>query len=269
LNDYRREIEMAGCMLLSNPESVVRICRNKWQLYNWLRNKGIDTPITTRVDDWERLVSDTSFPIVAKPSEDTGGSRHVAIIKDRQELEKYLIDTEGSEIILQEYVGGKDAEYTVGVMCSKHGEVIDSIVIKRKLIGLSLGSQRNIHGKMYALSTGYSQGFVIKHPQIQKQCETLAVQLGARGPLNIQCRMVEDKIKVFEVHPRFSGTTSIRADVGFNEPDILIRNFLKEENFGRVDYLYDMAVIRAFRHSVIPIKKMEEVREIENGDAKK
>jgi carbamoyl-phosphate synthase large subunit len=259
LTNYRPEIEDAGCVLLASPEPVVRLCRNKWQLYQWLENKGIGTPITTQANDWQSLVSETGFPIIAKPTENTGGSRNVAILKDREELRKFLTDTEGIEIILQEYVGDEEAEYTVGVLIAGNGEVIDSIVIQRKLIGLSLGSKRIINNKQYSLSTGYSQGFVIKHLQIQQQCEDLAVMIGARGPLNIQCRLVAGKIKVFEVHPRFSGTTSIRADVGFNEPDILIRNFLQDERFRRLDYQTDVAAIRAFQSIIVPFSKLDSV----------
>jgi carbamoyl-phosphate synthase large subunit len=265
LVQHRQEIEDAGCLLLANPEIVVRICRNKWQLCQWLTGHRIETPITVRVDDREKLLAATGFPIVAKPTENTGGSRHVALLKDREELKKYLADMKNIEVILQEYVGSEEEEYTVGILIDKAGEVIDSIVIQRKLVGLSLGDRRIINNKSYFLSTGYSQGFVIRHPQIQRQCEELAVMIGARGPLNIQCRFVTGKINVFEVHPRFSGTTSIRADVSFNEPDILIRNFLHDEKFGRLDYLSDVAVIRAFQHSVIPIKEMTEIPVLKTG----
>jgi carbamoyl-phosphate synthase large subunit len=34
---------------------------------------------------------------------------------------------------------------------------------------------------------------------------------------------------VFEINPRFSGTTSLRAMVGFNEPDLLIRRHVLQE----------------------------------------
>ena len=35
---------------------------------------------------------------------------------------------------------------------------------------------------------------------------------------------------MFEVNPRFSGTTSLRAMVGYNEPDILIRKHVLGES---------------------------------------
>jgi carbamoyl-phosphate synthase large subunit len=48
----------------------------------------------------------------------------------------------------------------------------------------------------------------------------------------------------------------MRADVGFNEPDILLRNYLFNENFGRLNHQTEVAVIRAFEHVVVPISEM-------------
>ncbi len=67
---------------------------------------------------------------------------------------------------------------------------------------------------------------------------------------------------VFEVHPRFSGTTSLRADVGFNEPDMLIRTMVRGERLERQDYQTDVAVIRAFQSVVVPMSEMDAVPRI-------
>jgi carbamoyl-phosphate synthase large subunit len=122
---------------------------------------------------------------------------------------------------------------------------------------LTLGIERDIAGKRYALSTGYSQGYIIKDPFIQSECEQLAIKIGARGPMNIQCRVSDGKVFVFEVHPRFSGTSSFRADVGFNEPDVLIRNFCGNEQFSRLQYRANVAAIRAFSNVIVPMEELD------------
>ena len=108
----------------------------------------------------------------------------------------------------------------------------------------------------FSISTGYSQGYFIKHKLIQDFCEQLALSIKSIGPLNIQLRIHKGEIYVFEIHPRFSGTTTMRADVGFNEPDVLLRNYLFNESFSRLNYKSDVAVIRAFEHVVVPINQM-------------
>jgi len=259
----REAFEARGCIVLAGSPEVVHLCSNKIRLYGWLQANGFLVPRTAPASEWRRLVSEASFPLVGKPTEESGGSRNVAILADEAEVERYLDDNRGNrEVLLQEYVESPDEEYTVGVLISKTGTVIDSIVIHRRLLGLSLGTHREWDGHNYALSTGYSQGCVVKHPILQDVSERLALKIGVRGPLNIQCRISPRGVIILEVHPRFSGTTSIRAEVGFNEPDTLIRNYLFSETFGRLDYQTEVAAIRAFQTLIVPLAAMNNVSRI-------
>jgi carbamoyl-phosphate synthase large subunit len=185
----------------------------------------------------------------------------VAIIANVDEANRYiaLFPHAKSEIVFQEYVGDSGSEYTVGVIVSQRGTIIDSIVLRRVLKGLSLGTTRIIDGKPYTLSTGYSQGIIVKDEAVQGFCENLALRLGLVGPVNIQLRKHGSEIKVFEVHPRFSGTTSIRADAGFNEPDIVIRDQFHGETMGRQAYQTDVVAIRAFQSILVPLQELRSV----------
>jgi carbamoyl-phosphate synthase large subunit len=261
LSEHQDALAAAGCTVITSSPEIVRLCSNKWQLHNWLAARGYRVPRTSRPGEWRDLVAEVGYPVVGKPTEKSGGSRNVALLKDEMEIEDYLAESDRRhlEVILQQYVGAVDAEYTVGVLISRAGELIDSIVLHRKLIGLSLGAKRIVDSQVYALSTGYSQGFIVKHGLVQSVCEQLALTLGIRGPVNIQCRLVGSEVVVFEVHPRFSGTTSIRAEVGFNGPDIVIRDFLFRERFGRLTYQSNVAAIRALQHTIIPLEELQDV----------
>jgi len=254
-----RETFESLCAVIVNPTPVVELCSEKQKLYEWLEANGFAIPKTVLGRDWRDLVAKCGFPIVAKPTQDTGGSRGVAILNDEPEVDQYLRDLPVEQTVFQEYVGSAESEYTVGIMVSPQGELIDSIVLQRTLVGFALGTQRTIGNQTYTLSTGYSQGVIIKHPAIQATCEDLALKIGIRGPSNIQLRLHQGKVIVFEVHPRFSGTTSIRAGVGFNEPDVLIRSYLLAEKFGRLDYQTDVAAIRAFSNLLVPMNVLRTV----------
>ncbi len=259
----RKVFEDRGVVLLASSPEVVQVCSNKLLLYDWLERHGFIAPRTANAGNWRNLVRNTGFPLVGKPTEESGGSRNVAILTSENEVERYLEENHGSrEVLLQEYVGTPDQEYTVGVMISKSGDVIDSIAMHRRLVGLSLGTSRQWEGHNYALSTGYSQGVIVKHPHVQDVCERLASRIGIRGPANIQCRVSKLGVTILEVHPRFSGTTSIRADVGFNEPDTLIRNYVFGESFGRLPYQFDVAAIRAFQTQIVPLKTMNNLPKV-------
>lgn len=261
LSAARAEIESRGCALIASDPEVVSLCLDKGRLAPWLTVHGYGTPRTAEAADWQSLVAAVGFPLVGKPSRASGGSRGVALLADDAEVREFLTDNQrrGTDVILQEYVGTPESEYTVGVLIDRDGALIDSIVLHRHLFGLSLGVNRVINGQMFALSTGYSQGFIETEPRVSALCESLALELGIRGPVNIQLRVHGDDIKVFEVHPRFSGTTSIRAECDFNEPDVLIRNLLHGESFGRLPYRRDVAAIRAFQSVIVPIEELRVV----------
>jgi carbamoyl-phosphate synthase large subunit len=263
----RQRFENLGCEIVASSLDVVHLCSNKLRLYQWLQANGFSVPRTANAEDWRMLTKEAGFPVVGKPTEESGGSRGVAILTNEAEVEGYLADHKRNrEVLLQEYVESPDEEYTVGVLMSKSGEVIDSIVIHRRLLGLSMGTNRRWNGQTYALSTGYSQGIVVKHTHLQEICERIAVEIGIRGPANIQCRISSRGIMILEVHPRFSGTTSIRAEVGFNEPETLIGNYVYGRSFGRLEYQSDVAAIRAFRNLIVPLTVMNNVPKVPSTD---
>ena len=111
-----------------------------------------------------------------------------------------------------------------------NGDLINSIAVRRNIMN-SLSNLVNVPnrtgrvdlGPILALSNGISQGAIGRFEEVTTQCERIAAALGARGAINIQCRLVNGVVNVFEINPRFSGTTSLRAMAGYNEPDILIR----------------------------------------------
>ncbi len=262
LVQYKDQFEAAGCRIIASDRATIDLCQDKAALYRWLQENNIGVPLSGGVDDVQNLIERCGFPLVAKPSGGSGGSRNVEILADEAEINDYIarFPYDKSTIVFQEYVGDADSEYTVGVIMTKDGAVIDSIVMHRKLTGLSMGTQRVVDGKKYALSTGYSQGFIVKHPQIQQFCEELTQKLPMRGPMNVQLRLHKGQVKVFEIHPRFSGTTSIRADAGLNEPDLAIRSFVLNETPGRQDYRSNIAAIRAFQTMIVPMDEMDGVK---------
>lgn len=257
LAENRAKIKFPLIMNLNT--SLVEISKDKLNVYDHLRCLTINTPETVLPERVNELIDTTGFPLIIKPRTGTGASRNVTHIANEKELEHLQAEYEKENIkfVFQEAIGSGEDEFTVGILNDKDGNLIDSIVIHRKLIGLSLKEQKVINGRICAISTGYSQGFIVKNKIVSSYCEKVAKLLGNIGPLNLQVRIFNDKVFIFEVHPRFSGTSPIRASAGFNEPDILFRNFVLDEKFGRLNYQYNVAAIRAFEHILVPIDKMK------------
>jgi len=243
--------------VIANDSALMPLMLDKAQAEATLRELGVPVIPSRPWEQRDRAVSDFGFPLCVKPTVGTGGSRGVYLVASRTDLDalEQVVGKE-SRSIVQPYLGDGEEEYTVGVLSDRSANVIDSIVIRRKLIGLSLLASKRLGSGVATVSTGISQGFVVKHREIQDFSEDLARRLGSRGPLNLQLRIHAGEFYVFEIHPRFSGTTPIRASVGFNEPDVLLRNHLFGEEFGRLDYRTDVAAIRAFEHVLVPTAEM-------------
>lgn len=248
-------------VVIANRLELMPLMLDKFATSSKLRELGYRVIPTVPIREWELLIEQFGFPLIVKPTKGSGGSRGLHIVGSREELLRILpvLDNRG-EPCVQPYVGDSTNEYTVGVLSDLEGKVIDSIVMRRKLIGLSLLTSITSKNRQCAVSTGYSQGYIIRDSTIQGFCERLARELDSRGPLNIQLRMDQKTGEplVFEIHPRFSGTTPIRADVGFNEVDLLLRNSLFSESFGRQDYQSNVAAIRAFEHVIVPMEHLIE-----------
>ena len=232
--------------LLINSEEIIKICLDKNLTSDFLKTNGFLSPTSFAISDASQLESINIFPLVLKPSVGGGGSVNTLIVQNKEELKVFgqFLLNQYEEFIAQEYVGDANSEYTVGILSTKEGVIVDSIVLRRNILS-GLGSKIKIMntskktelGKYLAISSGISQGEIVKNDIISKVCEQIASKLNSTGPLNIQLRLVGDKVYIFEINPRFSGTSPMRALAGFNEVEISIRNnILGEQKFERIDY---------------------------------
>ncbi|CAK7018396.1 MAG: hypothetical protein DESF_00758 [Desulfovibrio sp.] len=224
-----------GIFLPINPDAVIETCMDKVKTASFLTQNGFKTPYFTKVTTLRDVANFPIFPAVIKPSIGGGGSAFTGIAQAKEEaifLAQQILEVHG-QCILQEYVGTPDDEYTVGVLLDMDGILINSIVVHRFIMSalsnrfkIPNTSGRRELGPTLAISSGISQGWIGPHKEIQRECERIALALGAKGAINIQCRFVNDKVIPFEINPRFSGTTSLRALVGYNEPEVLIRKHI-------------------------------------------
>ncbi|MBL7131084.1 MAG: ATP-grasp domain-containing protein [Candidatus Omnitrophica bacterium] len=240
-SQHRDKILKDNIFLPINPPNVIDICTKKSETMAFLTGKGFLCPKTEVLQSVDDLGEWKYFPAILKPSVDSGGSAHTFIVQDRKELEvmaSYLVNSKVSpEFIIQQYVGTPEAEFTVSVLLDMNGNFINSIAVHRDLrsslscrIRIPNRTGHKEYGPNLSVSTGISQGEVGTFPEVTGPCERVAEVLGTRGVINIQCRVHLGKVYIFEINPRFSGTTSVKALVGYNEPDILIRKHILNED---------------------------------------
>lgn len=260
LDHHRRRFEDREIFVPINPSYVLETCLDKVKTSEFLLANGFRSPEFRKIKTLTDLEGFSHNPAVVKPSIGGGGSANLFLAQTPEELE-FLAGhmlTLYPEFIVQEYVGRPEMEFTVGVLTTMDGAILHSIAVRRHILG-GLSNRikqpnrtgRSELGPVLAISNGISQGDIGPFPEVTQACERIAAATGSRGPLNIQCRLVEGIPFVFEINPRFSGTTSLRAMVGFNEPDLLIRqHVLHEEIRPRFPYRCG-TILRGLSESLI------------------
>lgn len=271
ISKYREKFIGEGILPLINAKTVIETCQDKLKTMEFLKTNKLLFPKFSFLQK-AALPKGLDFPLVIKPLKGGGGSRNVFLLQDQEDLNYYFryFKKLGLTALVQEYIGSSEQEYTVGILTDFEGNLLASMEMKREVKGdLSVRAEiRNLNRnqKPYVISTGFSQGFVDDYPDVKKFAEKIALALGSRGPLNIQCRKTPKGIYVMEINPRFSGTAAIRALLGFNEPDILIRKYLLKQKIGQVKYKKGLVLrdLRMVYVSFNQIKKINRQKFIKN-----
>jgi len=232
LSQKKEFFEKKGIFVICNPYKLVNLCLDKGKLFEFLKKNQVKVPdfqVIYDIDEFKKSV----VPAIIKPVKGSG-SKSVFLGETIEEVKffiKYLI-TRGQKVIVQEYVGSGDEEYTVGIIRLNNGKIKRSIALKRDLrksLSCKEDLKSKVSNKRFQISTGISQGWFDDFTKIRKECEKISDILNVNGPINVQCRKTKGGIIPFEINPRFSGTTYLRSIVGMNEPDIMIKYLLKNQ----------------------------------------
>lgn len=206
------EKETGTVFVISRPE-LMTACMDKWEMTQLLVKRGFHCPESALASDKEgvsALLNKFGFPLFIKPRA-ASGSRGAVLVHNPEELAFFCQHV--TDAIVQEWLPETDEEYTVGVYTNRNGNVVGSIVSRRELAA----------GLTY-------RAFFGTYPEIADYCERVADALKPLGPCNFQLRRHRQGLYIFEINPRCSSTTVMRAVLGFNEPEMAIRDLVFHEH---------------------------------------
>jgi carbamoyl-phosphate synthase large subunit len=221
LNEAAGQLAQAGVRLAANSPSVIERFTDKQTTFKVLAELGFEVPLTVTADRPEDLDGMT-YPCIIKPATGSGGSSFVFLAEHREEAllyVRYLVKN-GKRAIVQEYIPEDEGEFTIGVLSLPDGRVAGSVALQRifesKLSVLA-------KSKVGLISSGYSQGLIDDFPDLRADAERIAAAIRSVGPINVQGRVRRGALVPFEINPRFSASTYLRALAGFNELDIYLQ----------------------------------------------
>jgi carbamoyl-phosphate synthase large subunit len=195
--------------VLNSPESL-NVGRDKLTTCEWLRDHGFGYPRFASSGEASSLAALAAggFPLIAKPR--TGkGSAGILPVPDQAALDRV---SRLPDYVVQEVLGDDQSEYTAACFTDRDDAVRGVIVFHRQLQ----------HGTTASARAGF-------FPEIRLEVERIAAAIKPRGPLNIQLRLHRGRPVCFEMNVRFSGTTPIRARLGFNDVEAALRHYVLGE----------------------------------------
>lgn len=233
--------------IISNNSEVVSLCSSKNKLTDFLSENSILTPKRIELQD---ELNEVDFPCIIKPSEGSGGSNFVYIAHNKKELKNYagLLISNDFIPVIQEYISHVEGEYTVGILSTTHGEILGGVALQRMFNSkLSIAFKSND----CLISSGYTQGLIDDFPSIIEVCKNISMLLRSTGPINIQGRVKNGEFIPFEINPRFSASTYLRALAGFNEVDFYLRQIINGESSFPYQLKYGY-YMRSFEEKYVP-----------------
>jgi len=241
-----------GIKLISNSPSVIELFSDKKQTFEKLAALGYVVPKTiepTNDSDLKQM----SFPCIVKPSKGTGGSDSVYLAANAEECMVYveLLKRNNRSLIVQEYIPLDEGEFTIGVLSLPDKSVVGAIAMKRVFNSKLAIAYKSKFG---LISSGYSQGLIADFQNLKEEAIRIANSVGSTGPFNIQARVKDGKLVPFEINPRFSASTYLRAKAGFNEVDFYLQNVIH----GTKEFKYSINngyYLRSFEEVYVPLNE--------------
>lgn len=221
------QFEKLGIKTIIQSRMILENCLDKYKTMKFLSSNGITVPKTytsleeTRWDEKKRYI------LKQKKS---NGSNGIQIIDRKEDIKNQDI----SDYILQEYIDGEE-EYTIGIFRQKD---ITNMIIFRRI-----------------LRAGFSYRVTLcKDLEIEELVRKVADLFSLEGFINVQLMKKNNKLYIFEINPRISGTVRFRHMLGFK--DVLWwLNMLDGKTIEQYKCPYDTAIgVRELNEKFLVLK---------------
>lgn len=217
-----------GVITLCPTKDSAKYCFDKYELYKYLKHKGIRTPLTFHI--WEDFIEaldkgEISFPVFMKP---VCGSGSVGAHKVST-LEQAEADWNSGEhdYIIQELMTGGDCDADVYVDCISHKAV-------------AAFSKRKIETRI----GGASKTISFKDPKLFDFIREICDVFTFNGPLDMDFFIKDGEYYLSEINPRFGGAYLHAYGCGVDFVKLIVNNINGIENSENMgDYEEDVLMM--------------------------
>ena len=235
----RDKFEELGIEVLAPFENTAALCFDKYQMYLYLKECGIPTPLTFGsfadfVEAYEK--GEIAFPIFVKPRTGSGsvGARKINTLEEL----RMVCDAEPG-LIIQELMTGLDLDADIYVDTITHEAV--SIFTKRKIETKIGGASKTVSFKDQKLFDLIQD--IVKHFEFN-------------GPIDMDFFYKDGTYYMSEVNPRFGGAYLHAYGAGVDFVKLIEKNLKGQPNEANIGD-YEEGVVMMMYDSVVICKEKD------------
>ena len=239
LSKYRYELESKNTKVIISNEHIIDIGFDKWKTYQFIKKIGLNTPktfinINKAIEALEN--GKLKFPVIIKPRWGHGSIG----IESPETMKELMLVYELQKIKLKRTVLNK----------IKEKDIESSILIQEKLDGKEYGLDivNNFDGKYFG--TFVKQKISMRNGETDKaqsvkdaDFERVGREIGGHlkhiGSMDVDAFLVDNKLFILELNPRFGGGYPFSHEAGANIAAVYIdwlKGYSNEEVLKHINY---------------------------------
>lgn len=235
LSKFKQEEPSFSSHLLCGPDSIAHCFLDKWSSWEFSQTLGLPFAPTLNSDASPQIMNAfleaEGFPLIAKPRKGFGSLGVFLITRDTQ-LKQVL---ERDDYVIQKYLGDPERVSNYLTQLADSGIPLFHTFEETKIsVQSSIGPDGELGGMIiteHVMKQGISARVDLcedeKVHQLAKNWVDKIAGAGWVGPINIQCqRDPFGQLMIYEFNGRFTGATSARFWLGFDEVGLALKLWL-------------------------------------------
>lgn len=231
------DLRAIGCTYIGSSPEVNKLLFDKERTSSFFQKLGLPFVKTLPLEQAEELLDEGGFPLLVKPRSGSA-SRGVRVVFTQAELQELAAD--GTAYVVQTYLlpmqWGKSRKslraedvYTNHSLIQKDEHMVQVLSQRDgEFFGVFLSRNRLKDGAVVHMVPLEDDVRGVRAAAMEMARQL--TKIGQVGPCNFQSRVTEEGPFFYEINPRFSGGSGMRASLGFNEVEACLRRLVLGED---------------------------------------
>ena len=217
--------------ILINDKKIINLFSNKLKTQKFLKKNFKNFSLNFSSQLSEIKINKMSLPFFLKKKSGSGNQNY-RVIKNKSDLKDLKLYKQ-KEWVIEEFLNKNSDEYTCAIIRIKDLKKI--IIFNRKLHKLG--------------HTMFADQFEDK--AIEKELLAIADKINLNGVINIQFKIQNNQIKIFDINPRISSTVKMRDLLGFKDCLWWVKEKLKIPNKEQIKIKKNKSIVKFFQEKII------------------